>query len=164
MRRFTSLISMILLTLALSGWGTALAAAVCPHAGMKQAQAAVEEDSHCHGKTETAAGHHSASHRKQAIAGKETPHAAHRRNKSAGGRAQFAGTCAHCASHNQFPNALASARELNLKKNDASVAHEQPTRLAVVVSAACAPRLKAVQHAPPGASKHRHLLLNVFLI
>ena len=168
MRRLFSYISIILLTLLVSGWGSVLAATLCPHAGANQPQATLESHSACHTKTEQAAEHHSGSR-----AGSEAMHHAktmpkpelrfHGSSNNAAALTLPAGTCTHCVEQNKLPATPTSALGSALQKHDAGkiiIQTAAPVSLPAVFSVQFAP----TQHAPPGRTNRKHILLSVFLI
>jgi hypothetical protein len=146
-----------------------LAAALCPHAGANQPQAVMEEHSACHTKTEQAAEHHSGSRD-----GSEAMHHAKTMPKpalrlhgnSSNNTAALtlpAGTCTHCVEQNKLPTTPPGALGSALQKQDAGkiiIRTATPVSLPAVFPVQFAP----TQHAPPGHTNRKHILLSVFLI
>jgi hypothetical protein len=171
MRRLVSFICISLLALLVSGWGSMLAAALCPHAGATLPQATLAEDhSGCHAKTEQAKEHHSGSpgsSRDEAMhdmKARQMPALRLHRDKSnIAALALPAGTCTHCVSQNELPSTPASARALTLQKRDAVRIVEKVTT-PVSLTAVFTPQFTPTQHAPPGLNNSRYILLSVFLI
>jgi hypothetical protein len=171
MRRIVSCIGLCLLALLVSGWGSMLAAAFCPHAGATLPQAVLaEEQSGCHAKSEQTEDQHSGSRQSSSSeamhgmkAGQMPALRLHVDKSNVAALTLPAGTCTHCVSHNETPPTPASARGLTLQKRDAGKIIAQtttPISLPMVFTAQFAP----TQHAPPGLTNHRHILLSVFLI
>lgn len=167
MRRFVSYIGIILLALLVSGWGSTLAAALCPHAGINQALPMAEDHS-CHSlKIETTAApephqgeHHQARHEL-----KVKPAAMSHQDGGQTALGQPAGACGHCVSQSELPIAPASMRELTLQKRDAGKPVVSQTTLpALPAMAVSVSRFVPSQHAPPGSASRKHLILGVFLI
>jgi hypothetical protein len=167
MRKFVSYIGIILLALLVSGWGSVLAVALCPHAGMNQALP-VTEDHSCHStKLETtSADHQQAAHHEAALDLKVKPVAVPQLHS--GGHAAIgkpSGNCAHCVGQSEFPAAPASVRELTLQKTDEGKLVLTQTPLAALPAAAVSvSRFVPSQHAPPWLAARKQLILCVFLI
>ncbi len=168
MRRLISYIGISLLALLVSGWGSMLAAALCPHAGANQPQAVMEEHSACHTKTEQPVEHHSGSRSSEAMHHATTmPKPALRlhgdSNDNAAALTLPAGTCTHCVEQNKLPATPSGALGTALQKQDAGkiiIQTATPVSLPAVFSVQFAP----TQHAPPGRTNRKHILLSVFLI
>ena len=167
MRRIVSYIGISLLALLVSGWGSVIAAALCPHAGMSQPAAMAEDHSCCLAKLEQAGEHHKGAHQHEAAHGAKTvPVAAHHLHGSNAAVAlgQPQGTCAHCIGQNELPAAPASVRELTLQKRAASKAVGHTAVSFTPPVAVYIEQFAPTQHAPPGHASRKHLLLSVFLI
>lgn len=130
-----------------SGWGQTLAAAFCPHALGGHACCLANRTSHKHDH----ASHHEA-----------TPSP----NTTAGGVAasldQPTEKCGHCMSHPQLPTTPAAGAAGQSMSGGGLAAPP-----AAVADAATPIFTKAIisrQHAPPGVSSPRHVLINVFRI
>jgi hypothetical protein len=169
MRRFVSYLGIFLLALLVSGSGSVLAAALCPHAGSSQSQAAAAEDHACCRakleKTEAPRRHSHSSHQEKAHCTK-TSSASASHNHGGGGAVfkQATEACAHCIGRNELPATPASVRELTLQKRAASkmVGHTAvPAQPPTAISIA---HFTPTQHAPPEPAIRKHLLLSVFLI
>jgi hypothetical protein len=149
-----------------------LAAAFCPHAGATLPQAVLaEEHSGCHAKTEQAEEHHSGSRQSNSVEAMHGMKAEqmpaprfHVDRSNIAALTLPAGTCAHCVSHNETPQTPASARGLTLQKRDAGKTIVQTTRTPVSLSMIFTTQFAPTQHAPPGITNRRHILLSVFLI
>lgn len=167
MRRFVSCIGLTLLALLVSGWGSMLAATLCPHAGTSQTQAVAEDHSACHAKIEKTKEHHSNSSGSEALHTAKTKLTPVLRLHGGNNTASFvqpAESCTHCVSQNELPaTPAASVQELALQKRDAGKAVEQTTTL-VSPSMAFTAQFAPTQHAPPGLTNRKHILLGVFLI
>ena len=165
MRRFVSYIGIILLALLVSGWGSTLAAALCPHAGMNQALP-VAEDNSCHSlKIETTAAPHQGEHHQVRHELKLKPAARPHQGGGQTALGQPLGACGHCVSQSELPIAPASMRELTLQKRDAGKPFVSQTMLtALPAMAVSVSRFVPSQHAPPGIAPRKHLILGVFLI
>lgn len=166
MRRLTSYICVALLALALSGLGGVLAAALCPHAGMNHAQAATAGHAGCAAKAEKAERHHPATEHQAMHSMKMTPEPvvpAQRQESEVAAVSRPEGDCGHCIGRGELPNS-ANTRALALKKLDAGTHLEQPARSSVSLAPVFTTQFTPTQHAPPGQSNRKHLLLSVFLI
>lgn len=168
MRRFVSCIGITLLALLVSGWGSMLAATLCPHAGADLSQAVLaEEHSSCHAQTEQTQEHHSTSLTNSSEAMHDAmPMPALRLHDDKSNIAALtlpAGACTHCISQNELPSTPASAQALTLQKRDAGKIVEQ-TATPISLPAVSIAQLTPTQHAPPGLTNSRHILLSVFLI
>ena len=167
MRRLFSFIGIALLALLVSGWGSMLAATLCPHAGANQSQAVTEEHSDCHAKTEQAGEHHSGSRSSRSEAthdAKATPVTARRlHGENVAAFTTPSGTCTHCVGQNELPATPASVQELTLQKRDGSRVVEQ-TATIVSLPVVFTVQFTPTQHAPPGLTNRKHILLSVFLI
>lgn len=148
-----------------------LAAAFCPHANAALPQAVLsEEHSGCHAKTEQTKEHHSGSRRSSnsealhEMKAEQSPALRlHGEQSNIAALTLPAGTCMHCVGQNESPQTPASARGLTLQKRDAGriiVQTTMPISPSMVFTAQFTP----TQHAPPGLTNHRHILLSVFLI
>jgi hypothetical protein len=163
MRRIISYIGISLLALLMSGRGSLIAAAHCPHAGMSQPEAIAEDHSCCLAKLVQAGEH---SHHEAAHGAKTVPVAAHHLHGSNAAVAlgQPHSTCAHCISQNELPNTPASARELILQKRAAGKAIGHAAVSFTPPVAVYIKQFAPTQHAPPGHASRKQILLNVFLI
>lgn len=167
MRRLVSCIGLTLLALLVSGWGSMLAAALCPHLGASQPQAVAAEDPPaCHAKIEQTNEHHSGSPASEALHGTKIklPPAPRLHGDNSPAFTQPAGSCTHCVSQNELPAMpAASAQELTLQKRDAGRVVTQTTTI-VSLNALFTAQFAPTQHAPPGLTNRKHILLSVFLI
>ena len=164
MRRLVTYICITLLALLVSGWGSMLAAAFCPHARTIQPQAVAGSHSDCHAKTEKAAAHHSGSHQEAINGANMMPRPAPERNDGLRvALSQPAGTCTHCVGRSELPATAARVCAPSLQqRDDGRIVEQTATPLSL-------PRIfytqfTPTQHAPPGFAGRKHLLLNVFLI
>jgi hypothetical protein len=167
MRRFVSYIGISLLALLVSNWGSVIAAALCPHAGMSQSVEMAEDHSCCRAKLEKAEEHHKGAHQEAAHGTKAKPTSnIHLHDSSSSNIAlgQPAGACAHCVGQSELPYTHATVRELTLQKRDAGKMVKRTVILPAPPIAVAVAHLSPKQHAPPGLSGRKHLLLSVFLI
>jgi hypothetical protein len=167
MRRFVSYIGISLLALLVSNWGSVVAAALCPHAGMSQAIEMAEDHSCCRAKLEKAEEHHQGAHQESAHGAKAKQTSAIHLHSSNGNNTaldQPAGACTHCVGQDELPFTHTSVRELTLQKRDAGKMVKQAVVLSAPPIAVSLSHLNPKQHAPPGLSVSKHLLLSVFLI
>ena len=73
--------------------------------------------------------------------------------------------CTHCMSHSGLPNApLSSVRTPDQSNKDIGSARLWPARFLVRPAITLAQIALPREHAPPGSSAPRHVLINVFLI
>jgi hypothetical protein len=155
MRISSKLISLLLfIALSAGGWGSVLAAAVCPHAG--RAPKPVQAKPHCHADAPAAA-----------MSGMEMPVAAEASPEppSCNARApQHNETCAHCLTHNAPVPAPLSLRQKNESKRTADVIAPNSLSTPVAPQPLLALPVLTRQGAPPGTSTRRHILNSIFLI
>ncbi|HYN85637.1 MAG TPA: hypothetical protein VER32_10305 [Pyrinomonadaceae bacterium] len=169
----------LVLTLVAGCAGSALAAAVCPHAGCETMTAAPENaDAHCDpapAETHHAAGAHEHSSHAESQHGHATRSAAEERHgtetkrpasKHSRGVASPSHdtTCAHCSGRRESPPSAKFEWQPNsIKRHE----KESPPQHAVGYSAppsrGFARQITPAQHAPP-AQTDRHVLLGVFRI
>jgi hypothetical protein len=167
MGRFVSYIGISLLMLLVSNWESVIAATLCPHAGMSRSVEMAEDHSCCRAKLEKAEEHHKGAHQEAAHNAKAKPSSAihlHDNDNNNIALGQTAGECVHCMGQREFPAAPASVRELTLQKRYAGKIVKQTIILPAPPTAVAVAHLTPTQHAPPGLSGRKHLLLSVFLI
>ena len=165
-------IGILLLALLTGGWGSVLAAAFCVHDATAQPLAVAEGHECCRARLEQPVEHcateKSAHDAHEAMATEEmaeTPQpAAEQAASVAFAFGQNEGACLHCASHNGLPQAIASAREPEQKKRDASAVTTSVTKTLAPLIATFTRPLPKGRGAPPGNTDRRHLLLSVFVI
>ena len=157
MRRRNLLIGILSLTLFLSGWGGALAAAFCPHSAEKTA-AMADDHSCCLLEAQKTDAHCSSSQPEKTGGAQSAPAA----QENAGRFGQPATSCAHCVGRSDLPATRITAPGPNQKKQDVDPAPVAKALAPLVAS--FAPPVAARQHAPPTASTRRHLLVSVFII
>jgi hypothetical protein len=151
MRRVTSFIGLTLLALLLSGWGNVLAAALCSK---------MQVASCCLIKTT----HDSApSHEAMAMDSMAMMPAA---DGEANSMSQPAASCAHCLSSPDLPfKSVVTVNSVRESERNLSAPVAAPVlRSLAAFSSSFAPPVSSRQHAPPGSSTSRHVLINVFLI
>ena len=137
------------LLLFVSGWGQTLAAAFCPHARGGHACCLAHRSSHDH--------NHASRH-------EAAPPSS---NTTAGGVTfsldQPAEECGHCMSHPRLPAAPAAGASGQSKSMEV-LAAPPPAAVADASTPVFTPAIISRQHAPPGVSSPRHVLINVFRI
>ncbi|MGB7926414.1 MAG: hypothetical protein WCF57_24445 [Pyrinomonadaceae bacterium] len=171
MRRKISIIGLLLLALCVSGWSSALAAALyCPHAKSTQARAMMRQDhSCCRAKLARAAEQQqpphcstAASHQAMTGEAQAMPVA-----DAAGGEpqpvAQPAGSCAHCVDRSEIPASPTFGQANRIERNADATTSRKATPLAPF-AASFAPQVLSRQGSPPGAQARKHLLISVFII
>jgi hypothetical protein len=166
MRRKISTIGVLLLALCVSGWSSALAAALsCPHEQSAEPGAMAKQD-------------HSCCRAKLALKDEEQSHCSTSAHEAMAGEAQAipvaeagaqqaiaqpAGSCTHCLDRSEVP-ATSTFREANpLKRNVDAATSRKATPLAPF-AALFAPQVLSRQGSPPGAQARKHLLIGVFII
>ena len=163
MRRKISIIGVLLLALCVSGWSSALAAAIsCPHAKGEAPGAMVEQDhSCCRAKTAEAEAHCSTSGHEAMAESRVMPVIDAGAVKEA--VAQPAESCAHCMDRPEVPATLTFCQANQIKRSaDAATARTaMPTAPFMVLFA---PRVLSRQGSPPGTQARKHLLISVFII
>jgi hypothetical protein len=164
MRRKVSIIGVLLLALCVSGWGSALAAALsCPHAQGEQQRRAMMEQGHscCHAKLAQQAQPHCSTPEHEAMGEARMMPVV---EDGAEVVAPPAGSCAHCVDRSEVP-ATPTFREANqVKRNvDATATSRKVTPLAPF-AALFAPQVLSRQGSPPGVQARKHLLISVFII
>lgn len=159
-------ISLLLCALALSGWGSVLAAALCPH-GMRAStpvSTPTGKGAHatCHAESNKTAAHHSAP-KHEAIAGTATEAAPQTKEESRT-LATPLHSCWHCISHGNLPVAPVNPRESqpNGRETNQTAAEEKGTFAPPVFG--FVPAIVPVQGSPPGQRVAKYLLLNTFII
>jgi hypothetical protein len=156
-------ISLLLCALALSGWGSVLAAALCPH-GMRASAhiskpAGMGEHATCHAESNKAVAHHAAS-KHEAIAEEAVPQT----KDSSRTVATPSQSCSHCISHSNLPAAPVNWRESQTSGRETiqATAEDKGTFAPPVVG--FVPAVLPVQGSPPGQRVAKYLLLNTFII
>jgi len=159
-------ISLLLCALALSGWGSVLAAALCPHGMKAPAQLSTptvtDEHATCHAESNKTAPHHSAP-KHEAIAG-TAAEAVPQTKDEARTLTTPAHSCWHCISHSNLPSAPVNPRESqpNARETNQAPAEDKGTFAPPVVG--FVPAIRPVQGSPPGQRVAKYLLLNTFII
>jgi hypothetical protein len=175
MRQRNFLIGIFILALSMSGWGGALAAALCAHDAAQPSAMMMEDHDCCRAKLEPETEHCAAArpapstHEEMAMSemAEAAPTAtgqAHATVAAVELALKEAALCLHCTSRNGLPTTLVVTREPEQKKREASIAAPQVLKPTLSYAASFAPVLTARQNAPPIADAPRHLLLNVFVI
>ena len=163
MRRKISIIGLLLLSLCVSGWSSALAAALsCSHAKGGEPRAMLIEQDHscCRAKLEKTESHCSTAER-QPMGGKRMMLAV--MNVHATAAAQAARSCAHCIDRSEVPATPIFRQANRINQNADAVASRKVTPLAPF-AALFAPPIISRQGSPPGSQARKHLLISVFLI
>ena len=162
MRRKISIIGVLLLALCVSGWSSALAAALsCPHAKGEQSHAMAQDHSCCHAQTMQAQPHCSTPEHEAMGDMQMMPVAVV--EVVAQAAVQPTGSCAHCIERSDVP-ATPNARQANqIKRNVDAAASRTPTPHAPF-AALFTPTVLSRQGSPPGAQTRKHLLISLFLI
>jgi hypothetical protein len=149
------------LLLFVSGWGQTLAAAFCPHARGGHACCLANRTSHKHGHTS----HHEAAPTGGMGGTEASPPSS---GTNAGGDVTSLGQpseeCGHCMSHSRQPAAPLAAGAAGQPKPGADSTAPPPAAFADAQAAVFTPAITSRQHAPPGASSPRHVLISVFRI
>jgi len=152
--------------LALSGWGSVLAAALCPH-GMKASAhiskpAGTGEHATCHAESDKAVAHHAAP-KHEAIAG-NAGEADPQTKESSRTVATPSQSCSHCISHSNLPGAPVNWRESQPsgRETNQTIAEDRGIFAPPVVG--FVPAVLPVQGSPPGPQVAKYLLLNTFII
>jgi hypothetical protein len=168
MRHKLSTIGVLLLAFCVSGWSSALSAALdCPHAKVeapramaKTNQSSPEDHSCCRARLAQAEPHCSTPER-EAMSGMQTMPLAHVDAESLN---QPVESCTHCMGRSELP-ATPNASEVNRLKRgvDAGVSH-RVTPLAAPSTALFTKPVLSRQGSPPGTSVSKHLLIGVFII
>lgn len=166
MHRRNFFISILLVALAVSGWGSLLAASLCPYAA-KTAAIALKTTEHasCHaqGGAAVATAHdQSSTHEAMGYMEATTP----TRGESPSASAQLVQSCRPCCiSHGNLPNAPAGGvREARADGREKHQAAAQDVKAIAPPVAAFVPAIVPTQGSPPGQPVRRHLLLSVFII
>jgi hypothetical protein len=156
MRRVTSFIGITLLALLASGWGNALAAALCPK--MQVASCCLTKTTH-----DSAPSHEAMAMDGMTMDSMAMMPAAEAEANSAG---QPAASCAHCLSSPDLPfKSVVTVNSVRESERNLSAPIAAPVlRSLAEFSSSFAPPISSRQHAPPGSSTSLHVLINVFLI
>lgn len=161
-----------MLALAAGGWGSVMAAALCPHAQLDAAYtgtlSAATTDNACHSaKPETVAKpdcHDSAATEQEATAVAEVPGTAPRNR---GDRRTLSipenVPCTHCIGRPELPSSTVMARQQGEQKRSLEPAPAQATSPATPAPSFTQPVLYR-QGAPPGSTTPKHLLISVLVI
>ena len=169
MRRKISIIGVLLLSLCVSGWNSALAAALaCPHAKGEPPRAMMAQDhSCCHARSAQEAQPHCSTPEHEAMGDMQMMPAAATAvvaDTAAVANVRPAGSsCAHCMERSEFPATSNALQANQLKRSaDAGISHTPP-QLAPL-AALFTPPVLSRQGSPPGAQTRKHLLISLFLI
>jgi hypothetical protein len=170
MRRYVQILGLVVLAFAASGWGSIVAAALCPHANAAKAFAAVnvDEDHACHPvQPEIVAKphcHEDSAMEQQATKGMETPPAvAGNKDKSATLTLPENVPCTHCMGRPELPASTMIARPQVEQKRGLELTATQAASLAIRTPSFTEPVIYR-QGAPPGSLIPKHLLTGVLLI
>ena len=159
-------ISFIIALLA-SGWGSVLAATMCPHEGCmtavaakrhsaSQAEGLSSQKGHCSGSTEQPKNQ---SHEEAAPASAELP-----TKKRFDAPHQPTSDCFHCMGAPALPVRSSDESVPSQTHHDAGVASPNVTRTPVVPRVASFPAITPTQGSPPTPAEPKYLLIQVFLI
>lgn len=173
MKRYVQILGLVVLALAASGWGSVVAAVLCPHANSMAFKTSAVESTHadqaCHSvKPEPVTKPHchdsNTGQDATAAAGAETPTAMPVANGYSNAFELPQNVpCTHCLSRPEVP----SSNVIPRLKADQKRGFE-PVALQASMHAMPAPSfIKPVlyrQGAPPGPSKPKHLLIGILLI
>ena len=159
MRRFLLTASVLLLFL--SGWSQVLAASLCSHTRGAQACCLMKKAGHA-----GASSHHGMAmdgmESMEMPSGEAVP--AHS-NESAGWFSQRLEDCAHCLGHSQSQTVpVASIITSDQSGRGGETLAPPATIMLASLAAAFATPVTSRQHAPPCATKSRHVLISVFRI
>jgi hypothetical protein len=168
--------SFILLAFLAGTWGNVLAAAFCPRIG-STLSCCLKHNSHPSQSRETYGMHHMdmgqmADMQMDMSAESPAENSTQEQRQPLAEVSQDAGpttlgqpvdTCSHCLNHSQLPSGSVTVRETESAKRRATLTAPQLVQDAALVSL---PRLifDPREHAPPGDSSPRYLLINVFRI
>lgn len=164
---------LLLLTLLLSGWSSVIGAALCAHDAGQVSMTAAEHDccraqlegpkQHCEMAMASAASSHEAMTMDEMEA--MPPVVVERATETVAAINLPVAACQHCVSRSGLPTSLVVVtREPEQKKRDSLIINSPTPEPSASLAAFFTQNLFARQHAPPGASARRHLLLNVFTI
>lgn len=164
----------LLCALVLSGWGSVLAAALCPHAASRAAAASVEagvgvDDDHacCHADAE-GAGEHCSGSKHEATGESKATHAHGQRAQATKplrqALAPSESSCSHCVGHSSLPVAPARFGEPSRPKHDAHRPAQDEAKPVAPPVIRFVSSIAPTQGAPPGPAARKHLLLSIFLI
>lgn len=159
MRRKISTIAVLLLALSVSGWSSALAAALsCSHA-------MAQDHSCCHAQLEHKAQSHCSTPEHEAMGDMQMmpPAAAVVADAVAEAAGQPAGSCAHCMERSEVP-ATPNAQQANQLKRSMDAATSHTATPLTPFAAQFTPPVQSRQGSPPGARTRKHLLISVFII
>jgi hypothetical protein len=164
MRRKISIIGLLLLSLCVSGWSSALAAALfsCSHAKSEEPRAPVMEQDHscCRAKLAKAESHCSTAERKPTGGMRMMPSVVDARAEAT---AQAAGSCAHCIDRSEVPATPIFRQANRINRNADAVASRKVTPVALFTTL-FTPQVTFRQGSPPGHQARKHLLISVFII
>lgn len=172
MRRYVQILGLVVLAFAASGWGSVLAAALCPHAnlGAAKAVAAVNMavDQACHSaKPEIVAKPdcHDPSMGQETAADMEPSHAmpGNEGNSAALVALPENLPCTHCMGRPEIPASTVIARQNVAPKRSPEPATAQAASPLIPLLSFTLPVIYR-QGAPPGSSTPKHLLISVLLI
>jgi hypothetical protein len=157
MRRYVQILGLMVLAFAASGWGSIIAAALCPHATLKAAKVVRSE------RTLAEPSCHSV---KPRVAAKPDCH--HDSSMEDEGQSPAFGLadntpCTHCLSKPEVPASNVIAVQKLEQKRSLDVATVQTASFVIPAIAFIRPVLYR-QGAPPGSTTPKHLLVSVLLI
>jgi hypothetical protein len=168
MRRKISIIGVLLLSLCVSGWSSALAAALaCSHdKGARSHAMIVQDHSCCHARAAQEAQPHCTTPEREAMGDMQMMPAATVAvaDNAAVANVQPAGSlCTHCMERSEFP-ATTNALQVNKIKRNVDAASSDTLHTLAPLVALFTPPVLSRQGSPPGARTRKHLLISLFLI
>ncbi|MBD0370514.1 MAG: hypothetical protein ICV60_06735 [Pyrinomonadaceae bacterium] len=162
MRRYVQILGLVMLALAASGWGSVVAAVLCPHANSLAAKTVAARKA----KPEKAAKphcHDSAMEQEATAEAKETRAVPGKTGGSVALALRQDAPCTHCLSKPETPASTVMARQQVEQKRSLEAAALQSS-LPVVPAQSFAKPVLYRQGAPPGSNIPKHLLTGVLLI
>ena len=177
MRRSVQIFGLVVLALAASGWGSLVAAALCPHAVVNKAKASapsatseaqachtqpvIQPQAHCHDSMTAEQGEMEGMAMERATPVDDETRAPARDGRT--GLGQPAEACTHCMGSPENPVSTVVMRQQVETKRGVEMAAAQTT-LTVPPTTSFTHTVLFRQGAPPGSSPPKHLLIGVFLI
>lgn len=172
MKRYVQIMGLVVLAFAASGWGSIVAAALCPHANRSAAKTVatvkVVEEHACHpAQPETVEKphcHEDSAMEQGATAGTETPRALQdNKGRSAALTLPENVPCTHCMGRPELPASTVVARPQVEQRRGLEPAAAQSSPLATPTLSFTQPVIYR-QGAPPGSLTPKRLLTGVLLI
>ncbi|HEX8143751.1 MAG TPA: hypothetical protein VF553_14215 [Pyrinomonadaceae bacterium] len=167
MRRRLLFTVILLCALTLSGWGSVLASALCPHMARASAVAhaaaaeGMDDDHDCCPAKRAETQKHCSDSSHEAAGEMEEMHGSKAEPQLL---AQPSEPCSHCVSHSSLPPTPVSPRESHQSSSEVKHAATQEAKSFAPSDAGYVSAIIPVQGAPPVPPARKHLLLSVFLI